>query len=50
MLAPKVAAGTITEDAAVKLLSSKGADYARAALANAANVAAFSPLPNVASP
>ena len=39
MLAPKVAAGTITEDAAVKLLSSKGADYARAALANATNVA-----------
>ena len=39
MLAPKVAAGTITEDAAVKLLASKGADYARAALANATNVA-----------
>ena len=39
MLAPKVAAGTITEDAAVKLLASKGADYARAAAANATNVA-----------
>ena len=38
-LAPEIIAGKITQEEAVKQLASKGADYARAAAANATNVA-----------
>ena len=38
-LAPEIVAGKITQEEAVKQLASKGADYARAAAANATNVA-----------